>query len=50
VDAFNPSIAVTMKKHTKPATPRQSYRLAWWSLLVTLLILGLMLLPYLHRW
>ena len=43
---------------TRPSTakrpahraPRRSLKLAHWSLVVTLLILALMLLPYMQRW
>ncbi len=36
------------RSHPKP--PRRSLKLAHWSLVVTLLILVLMLLPYVQRW
>jgi len=40
------------KAAMRPATrpPRRSLKLAHWSLVVTLLILALMLLPYVPRW
>ena len=32
------------------AAPKRSYKLALWSLIVTLLILALKVLPYMERW
>jgi hypothetical protein len=37
-------------KRPASRTPRRSLKLAHWSLVVTLLILALMLLPYVQRW
>ena len=37
-------------KRPAPRLPRRSLKLAHWSLVVTLLILALMLLPYVERW
>lgn len=34
----------------KSAPPKRSYKLALWSLIVTLLILALKVLPYMERW
>ena len=40
------------KKRVGPKSepPKRSYTLALWSLVVTLLILALKLLPYIERW
>lgn len=35
---------------SKSAPPKRSYKLALWSLIVTLLILALKVLPYMERW
>jgi hypothetical protein len=37
-------------KQSASKPPRRSLKLAHWSLVVTLLILVLMLLPYVQRW
>jgi hypothetical protein len=35
---------------SKSAPPKRSYKLALWTLAVTLLILALKVLPYVDRW
>jgi hypothetical protein len=37
-------------RRSNPKPPRRSLKLAHWSLVVSLLVLVLMLLPYMQRW
>ncbi len=41
---------LTQRHGPKHLPPKRSYSLALWSLVVTLLILGLKVLPYMERW